>query len=161
MAEGDAAGGRDSGGANCGGDEVYDKNGVSDGAVRTETDDQPGTACKDGAGAGMRSGIRVGAVAPLAGGSGDGTCGTGVVEEEVYEKDREQGNEGTREQGGRRAGGLANQQVSVKEVHGLLLLFLRLLGGLRFFERACRLEFRLGDQWTGADSFEQVGLLWF
>ena len=73
MAEGDAAGGRDSGGANCGGDEVYDKNGVSDGAVRTETDDQPGTACKDGAGAGMRSGIRVGAVAPLAGGSGDGT----------------------------------------------------------------------------------------
>ena len=113
MAEGDAAGGRDSGGPNCGGDEVYDKDGVSDGAVGTETDDQPGTAWKDGAGAGMRSGIRVGAVAPLAGGSGDGTCGTGIVEEEVYgEEDREQGNEGTREQGGRRVGGLANQQVS-------------------------------------------------
>ena len=52
-------------------------------------------------------------LAPFAGGSGDGTCGTGIVEEEVYgEEDREQGNEGTREQGGRRVGGLANQQVS-------------------------------------------------
>lgn len=52
-------------------------------------------------------------LAPFAGGSGDGTCGTGIVEEEVYgEEDREQGNEGTREQGGRRVGGLASQRVS-------------------------------------------------
>ena len=44
---------------------------------------------------------------------------------------------------------------------GFRFSFFDFLGGLRFFERACRLEFRLGDQWTGADSFEQVGLLWF
>ena len=41
-----------------------------------------------GAGGGMRSGLWAGAVAPFAGGSGDGTCGAGVVEEAVYEKER-------------------------------------------------------------------------
>ena len=39
---------------------------------------------RHGAGDGMRPGVRAGAVASVAGGSGDGACGAGVVEEAVY-----------------------------------------------------------------------------
>jgi len=92
MVAGDAAGGRDSGKADSGGNGFHDEDGFSDGAVGTEPADQPATVGEDGAGSRMRPGVRVGSVAPLAGRSGDGACGTGVVEEAVYsEKTRDQG----------------------------------------------------------------------
>ncbi len=84
VVAGDAAGGGGSGGADCGRDGFFDQDGFSNGTVGTEKNHQPASVGKDGAGAGMRCGVWSGAVAPFAGGSGDGACGTGVVEEAVY-----------------------------------------------------------------------------
>jgi hypothetical protein len=85
LVAGDANGCGISGGADCGDDEVFAENGVSDGARGTEEEDQPGASGADGTGARMRSGVWAGSVAAVAGGSGDGTGGAGVVEEEVYD----------------------------------------------------------------------------
>lgn len=85
LAAGDANSCGISGGSDCGGDEVFAEDGVSNGARGTEKEDQPGAAGADGAGARMRSGVWAGAVAAIAGGSGDGDGGAGIVEEEVYD----------------------------------------------------------------------------
>lgn len=84
LVAGDANGGGISGRPDCGGDEVFAEDGVSDGARGTEKKDQSGTVGADGAGARMRSGVWAGSVAAVAGGSSDGVGGAGAVEEEVY-----------------------------------------------------------------------------
>src|SRR5208282_3825567 len=83
MAAGDAAGGGDSGSADCGDDGVLDEDGVPDGAGGTATEDQPGAAGTDGAGARMRSGVRAGTVGALAGRPCNGAGGAGDLEEEI------------------------------------------------------------------------------
>jgi hypothetical protein len=56
------------------------------GAIGTEEDDHPAPVGADGAGGGMRCGVRAGAVDAVAGRPGAGNGGTGVVEEEVYDE---------------------------------------------------------------------------
>jgi hypothetical protein len=85
LAAGDAAGGGDSGGANCRSDGIHAADGVSDGAVGAETEHFAGAAGTDGAGSGVRSGVRAGSVGAVAGGSRDGTGGAGSLEETIYE----------------------------------------------------------------------------
>jgi len=53
LAASDAAGDGISCGADCGGDGLHGEDGVPDGAVRTEQDDQPASTGEDGAGAGV------------------------------------------------------------------------------------------------------------
>jgi len=95
----DATGDRHLGCADRGVDGFHGEDGFSNGTVGTGWEDHLASAGEDGSGDGMRHGVRAGSVAPFVGGSGDGTCGTGVVEEEVHgEKDRGQGS-GVRGQG--------------------------------------------------------------
>ena len=51
MASGDAAGGRDTGNADCPFDGFLDEDGISNGAVGTEANNHDGAAWEDGAGA--------------------------------------------------------------------------------------------------------------
>jgi len=100
VVAGDAAGDGAFGGPGCESDGFFNEDGVPGGAVGTEEDDQPAPSGKDGAGGGMRCGVRAGAVDAVAGRPGQGTGGTGGVEEEVHEeiRNREQGT-GNRDQG--------------------------------------------------------------
>ena len=86
VVAGDAAGGGDSGGGDCRADGIHGEDGVPDGAGGTEADDFARAAGKDGAGGGVRSGVRAGSVGAVARGSGDGVGGAGGVEEEVYDE---------------------------------------------------------------------------
>ena len=108
MASGDAAGGRDTGNADCPFDGFLDEDGISNGAVGTAANDHDGAAWEDGAGAGVRSCVWAGAVASVARGPGDGACGAGVVEEEVYRDKRDQGRQQVSESTGQLVSGFAD-----------------------------------------------------
>jgi len=84
MVAGDAAGGGDSGGGDCGEDGIHGEDGVPDGAGGTEAEHFAGAAGTDGAGGGLRPGVRAGSVGALARGSRDGIGGAGSLEETVY-----------------------------------------------------------------------------
>jgi hypothetical protein len=56
----------------------------NDGAGGAESEHHAGAAGTDGAGGGVRSGVRSGSVGAVAGGSGDGAGGAGGLEETVY-----------------------------------------------------------------------------
>ena len=112
VVAGDAAGDGAFGGPGCESDGFFNEDGVPGGAVGTEEDDQPAPSGKDGAGGGMRCGVRAGAVDSFAGRPGQGTGGTGGVEEEVHEKirNRDQGT-GNRDQGT----GIREQGTGIRE----------------------------------------------
>jgi len=118
MVAGDAAGGGDSGGGDCREDGIHGEDGVPDGAGGTEAVHFARTVGEDGAGGGVRPGVRAGSVGAVAGGSGDGIGGAGGVEEEVYgEKDRDSG---TRDVGTGKAGsGSESRRVSGTYLTGI------------------------------------------
>ncbi len=64
----------------------------SEGAGGAEAEHFAGASGTDGAGGGVRSGVRPGSLGAVAGGSGDGAGGAGGLEKAVYgEKDRDVG----------------------------------------------------------------------
>ena len=85
LVAGDAAGGGDSGGGDCGEDGIHGEDGVPDGAGGTAAEHFAGAAGTDGAGGGVRPGVRAGSVGAVAGGSRDGVGGAGGLEETVYD----------------------------------------------------------------------------
>jgi len=85
LVAGDAAGGGDSGGRDCREDGIHGEDGVPDGAGGTEAEHHARSAGKDGAGGGVRSGVRAGSVGTVARGSCYGIGGAGGVEKAIYD----------------------------------------------------------------------------
>ena len=83
LAQGDAPRDGDAGAPDCRVHAIHGEDGVPTGTVRTVEYDLAASAGRDGAGAGMRPGVRDCPVAAVAGGPGDGDGGEGALAEAV------------------------------------------------------------------------------